>query len=272
MTTIAHLSDTHFGTEIPEVVEAAVRSIHEIAPDIVILSGDITQRARKEQFLAAAAFMDRLPARTKIIIPGNHDIPLFNVAARFLTPYRNYRSAFGARESVWREGRLGIIGFDATSPFRHVDGKLDKKQIQRRVAQARAQLPEDAFLIVCAHQPLFTAWKEDASETLIGREETARLFSQCGIDLVLSGHVHVPLMADTREAFPHLPRHFLLCGAGTAISHRTRPGAPNSFNVIRFSEAVEIVKYDYDQPSSAFIRNSHRMFQREAGGWKLHPS
>src|SRR5688572_2958866 len=172
MTTIVHISDTHFGTEIPVVVSAIERAIRQIEPDIVILSGDITQRARKSQFQAAAAFLSGLPAKAKLVIPGNHDIPLYNLFARFIAPYHNYRQVFGPRESIWRNNDLCIISFDATSPFRHTRGQLSRQSVQHQMGQIKDKLSPDAFLIVSAHQPLLTAWPQDADEVLIGHEET----------------------------------------------------------------------------------------------------
>src|SRR6476661_987702 len=96
MSLLMQISDTHFGTEQGDVVEALVRLVREQAPDLVMLSGDITQRARRRQFAAARAFVDRLAPVPLVAIPGNHDIPLFNVALRLMAPYANYSRAFGA--------------------------------------------------------------------------------------------------------------------------------------------------------------------------------
>lgn len=267
MTTIVQISDTHFGTEVPEVVDVIKQAIAGVRPDILILSGDVTQRAHKNQFQAAKAFMDSVDAHTKIVIPGNHDIPLFNLFARFLLPYANYKKAFGARESVSCVGKIGIIGYDATSPFRHTDGKLESAALKRLAGKARYMLPEDGILVACAHQPLWTAWPEDISEAMIDRAKTAALFSEYQIDIVLSGHVHVPLITTTRDVYPELKRHFILSGAGTAISHRVRPGAPNSFNVISIGEAIHIAKHVFDPSTSSFVPGALKGFSRSHSGW-----
>src|SRR5690606_26580013 len=94
MTCVLHISDTHFGTEFPDVVEALVALARDQAPELVVLGGDITQRARRGQFEAAGRFVARLPAPV-LAVPGNHDIPLFNLLARWRAPYGGYRRIFG---------------------------------------------------------------------------------------------------------------------------------------------------------------------------------
>lgn len=271
MTTIIHISDTHFGTEVSAVVRAITQTIHDLQPDIIILTGDITQRARTSQFKEAATFMANLPAKTKLAIPGNHDIPLLNPFARFLTPYRNYNRAFGSRESLWSEEGLNILCYDATSPLRHTRGKLTRHAVLRKLRAIKNSTP-DSVLIACVHQPLVTAWPQDAHETLINREEIAQLWSEHQIDIVLSGHVHVPLLITTREFFPDLPHHFILAGAGTAVSHRVRPGAPNSFNVITINKndptpSLRVTYHYFDAALSQFIPSPPAHFSRTAQGW-----
>lgn len=273
MTLIAHLSDTHFGTEVPEVVAAVQQALLTARPDIVLISGDITQRAHSSQFLAAKAFMDALPADIKFVIPGNHDIPLFNLPLRMAAPYSTYSHIFGLREGVWCHGDVGIIGYDATDRFRHTRGRLSKNQLATHIARARSQLKPGAILVACAHQPLVTAWPEDQENILIDASETAEIFAANGVDAVLSGHVHVPLIATTQTAFPSLSRHFVLSGAGTAVSHRTRPGAPNSFNLIQIAAsatpAITITLMEYAAP--AFYTKSETRFGLSPAGWQVLP-
>ena len=273
MTTIVQISDTHFGTEYPDIVAAAARAIERARPDIVILSGDITQRARRGQFAAAKRFLDALPGAVKLAIPGNHDLPLYNVAARFLSPYGNYRRDFGPREFAHSGDGFGIIGFDATSPYRHKDGRLATGHADRRLSAMRAALPAEALLIVAVHQPLATAWKEDRAQTLIDRHETAAVFARHRVDLVLSGHVHVPLLSTSRDRFPELGRHFILSNAGTATSWRTREGAPNSFNVIKLlpgNSVIALERLDHALEASEFLVEQEERFLQTADGWLRH--
>lgn len=273
-TTIAHISDMHFGTEIAEVKDAILRAIIKLNPDILIVSGDITQRATSGQFAAARDFLQQIPAGLKLIIPGNHDIPLFNPFVRFFSPYARYKNAFGAREAFINPNKqLGLLGLDATSPFRHTDGYLDEKGIQLKLERMRCELAEDAFLLVAVHQPLLTAWEMDMSERLINAEAIAALFSHYKVDLVLSGHVHVPMITTTQATFASLPYHFILSSAGTAISHRTRVDTPNSFNIIHLghgdnTKTMQIIQTDYDKDSNDFILSAPKIFGQNDLGWQ----
>jgi 3',5'-cyclic AMP phosphodiesterase CpdA len=272
MTTIVQLSDPHFGTEVRPVAEAALRAVHTLQPDVVIVSGDITQRARRSQFRAASDFLDALSPAAILVIPGNHDIPLFNVFARLFTPYAAFKNAFGARESVWITPDIAIIGFDSTSRLRHTRGRLKQNDVAQKIMHVRRQLAPGAILVACAHQPLQTAWPEDAGEVLLDVERTALAFSELQVDLVLSGHVHVPLITTTRDAFPRLARHFILSGAGTAVSHRVRAGAPNSFNLIATDtwngvRSIAITKYCFDDAGRQFVADLPAHFDCGASGW-----
>jgi 3',5'-cyclic AMP phosphodiesterase CpdA len=239
----------------------------------VVVSGDITQRARAPEFQRAADFMAALPACPKLVIPGNHDIPLFNVFARAFAPYANYERAFGPRESARCNEEVCIAGFDATSPMRHTRGALASSAIDARMAEvAPMRTSDDALLIACVHQPLHTAWAEDRHEVLIDAEQVAQVFSKYKVDLVLSGHVHVPLVATTRDAFPALAQHFVLAGAGTAVSHRTRPGAPNSFNSIKLerrdgSRVIVVTQHRFESEKRSFVAQPPERFGRDAEGW-----
>ena len=270
MTVIIHISDTHFGTEVRAVTDALKQSVCNLLPDIIILSGDVTQRARRSQFKAAADFLGSLPAKTKLVVPGNHDIPLFNPFMRFLMPYRNFKKAFGPREATWTSPDLGIACYDATSPYRHTNGKINRNLVTAKVSLLKKQLNPKGVIIACAHQPLVTAWPEDSHETLIDREETARLWSEAGVDLVLSGHVHVPIVTTTHKSFPQISRHIILAGAGTAISHRTRPGAPNSFNVITVNApGISIDCYVFNSDQARFIPDRPVHFSKGNSGWQI---
>lgn len=254
MTRLVHISDTHFGTEMTPVVNALRDAIAQQAPDVVVLSGDITQRARASQFAAARDFCDSLGVPV-LAVPGNHDIPLYHAFDRLLRPYHNYTRYFGAREWIARHGDLVLVGFDATSPFRHTRGKLTAAHVERKLAQARKQA-QDAMLVAVVHQPLMVSWPEDTYEILIGAAEVAEVFSRHRVAAVLSGHVHVPVLAQSDSVFPALQPVFLHSGAGTATSWRVRPCAPNSFTVLDCDSARQTVDAHmqiYDSKQGAFI-------------------
>lgn len=275
---IAHLSDPHFGTEVPAVVTALQAALSELRPDMIVVSGDITQRARAAQFAAAAAFIDSLPPVPKLLVPGNHDLPLFNLPLRLLLPDHGYRSAFGATEQERIAGRVSVIGFDATLRLRHTRGSLRPEHVRLRMAaSADPANPADPsrWRIAVVHQPLHTLLDEDRDECLIGAAAIADALAGCGADLVLSGHVHMPLLADTRAIFAGLPRHFVLSGAGTAVSWRTRPGAPNSFNLLQLDDATRrmtLTLHAFDAATQVFRPDYARAFALQADGWLTEPA
>ncbi len=251
MLRILHMSDTHFGTHRVPVMQALHQAVRGIAPDIIVLSGDITQRARKAQFAQARVFCDGLGVPV-LAVPGNHDLPLFNLYARVFSPYRNYQRFFGPREWVHRQGGVMLVGFDATHPRRHKHGALDPAAVDRRLSVLRAEMSAGDALVAVVHQPLMVAWPEDMPQRLKAADDIAQVFLRYGVAAVLGGHVHVPLLAQSPMARDG--RSFLYSGAGTAVSWRTRPQAPNSFNVLTIAGGVATgVIYHYDDESQIFL-------------------
>ena len=258
MTLVLQISDPHFGTEQPPVVEALVRLAHTQAPDLVVLSGDITQRARRVQFRAAREFMERLGVADTLAIPGNHDIPLFNAAARLFSPYANYSREFGDElEPVFESDQLLVLAVNTTRPYRHIDGEVSGKQIER-VAQRLALATETQLRIVVTHQPVAVMRAQDETNLLHGRAEAIRRWAHAGADLILGGHIHLPYVLGLHEQFVDLPRKFWAVQAGTAVSSRVRYEVGNSVNLIRYHGLVEhrrevvVEQWDYAESLQGF--------------------
>ncbi|TFW09533.1 metallophosphoesterase [Oxalobacteraceae bacterium OM1] len=273
-TTVLHFSDLHFGTEIVAARDAALLAARRIQPDVIVVSGDITQRARQREYLAAKTFLDLLPGRAKLVIPGNHDIPLLNLPARVLRPYAGYVRTLGAPEGVWNDRMTAVVALNTTTPFRHTRGRVPVPAFRAMAEQARKRIGPDGVLIAVIHQPFVTAQPEDADEVLMNAPEAARLFAELGVDAALSGHVHYPLLRTTLADFPELPRPFVLCGAGTTFSHRVRQGAPNSFHAMRVVRGegavarIEVTAHVYDTGGRRFAAGETQVFVRDAGGWQ----
>ncbi|HVE48972.1 MAG TPA: metallophosphoesterase [Casimicrobiaceae bacterium] len=232
-TTLLQISDAHFGTEQPPVVEALLQLARDQLPDIVVLSGDITQRARRSQFCAARAFIDRMKPPAFLAIPGNHDIPLFNIFARAFTPYANYACAFGAElEPVFDAAHLLVIGLNTTRPHRHKDGELSSEQIDR-VTQRLQRAAAAQVRIVVVHQPVLAIRASDEDNLLDGHEQAVPAWAAAGADIIMGGHIHLPYVRSMRITFPFLARDIWTVQAGTSVSSRIREGIPNSINLIR---------------------------------------
>jgi 3',5'-cyclic AMP phosphodiesterase CpdA len=232
MTVLLQISDTHFGTEQPQVVEALVALAAQQRPDVVVLSGDITQRARPAQFRAAKAFVDRLGAPV-LAIPGNHDIALFDLWARLTRPYARYAAVFGAElEPVYSSLDLLIVGVNPTRAWRHKNGEVSAVQIDRVAKLLTAASPRQLRVVV-VHQPAAVTRAQDRPNLLRGHGVAKRVWSAAGADLVMGGHIHLPYTL----ALHGLARRLWVVQAGTAVSSRTRQEAPNSVNLVRWGQA-----------------------------------
>ncbi|MES2499956.1 MAG: metallophosphoesterase family protein [Pseudomonadota bacterium] len=258
MSKVLHFSDPHFGTERQDVGAALLRLAQELQPDVAILSGDITQRARRGQFESARRFLDALAAPVKLIIPGNHDIPLFNLASRFFNPYGNYRGAFGPElEPQFSSEDLLVIGINTTRPWRHKDGEVSAQQIDCVSQQLHRALPNQLRIVV-VHQPVFVERDSDRENLLHGHKQAIQAWAKAGADLILSGHIHLAYVRNLRESLQDLPRLIWTVSAGTAISNRVREGHPNSVNLIHYDSAelphaCKVDRMDFDVASSRFV-------------------
>ena len=256
MTVLAHISDPHFGTEQPPVVAALIHWIAEQAPALVVLSGDITQRARGHQFAAAKAFIERLTVPV-LTIPGNHDIALFDLWSRFTRPYARFRNAFGRElEPVWESPQWLVIGVNTTRRWRHTDGEVSRRQIARVAHRLRGAQPGQRRIVV-THQPMLVTHPADRGNLLRGHAHAARAWSEAGADLLLGGHIHLPYVRSLREDHPQLHRQTWVVQAGTALSHRVRGGIPNSVNLLRYGnerDFCEVERWDYAPQRERFER------------------
>jgi len=236
---VAHLSDLHFGRVERATLEPLRRRVVELAPDLVVISGDLTQRARARQFREARAFLDSLP-RPQVVVPGNHDVPLYNVLARFLRPLGGYRRAIGSDvEPSYLDDEIAVLGVNSARALTFKGGRVNGAQLER-VQQALQGLRPEVVRIVVTHHPF------EAPERLAGR----------GVDVVMTGHVHAASAAG---------RSVLVVQAGTATSSRTRE-TPNSFNLLRISSRRIDVR-EYRLRGASFAPAAQDSFQRGAAGW-----
>ena len=252
MTVLLQVSDPHFGTEQAAVVDALAALASQQQPDLVVLSGDITQRARAAQFRAARGFADRLGAPW-LAVPGNHDIPLFNLWARLRHPYAGFSAAFGADlEPVFRSPSLLVVGVNTTRARRHKDGEIDLRQVDRVARLLRVAEPAQLRVVV-VHQPIAVSRDEDLPHRLHGHAAALQRWAEAGADLVLGGHIHLPFVLPLQG----LARPMWAVQAGTAVSSRVRAGAPNSVNLLRWNPAAspgtcQIEQWDYVAADQAF--------------------
>jgi 3',5'-cyclic AMP phosphodiesterase CpdA len=251
---LLQISDTHFGTERPAVVEALLRLAQAQAPQLVLLTGDITQRATRAEFAAARAFVDRLRPVPVLAIPGNHDLPLFNACMRFAAPYARYRRAFGRELEAAREAATWLVlGVNTTRRWRHEDGHVSEAQIEQ-VAQRLEDAAPQQLRVVLVHHPVAVTRPEDETNLLHGRERAVQRWAEAGADLIVGGHIHLPYVLPLHEARPGLARRVWAVQAGTAVSSRVRHEAGNSVNLIRplGGSQCRVERWDHQPERDAF--------------------
>lgn len=224
MIRIAHISDLHFGRDDATLIDPLQDALNKAEPDVIAVSGDLTQRARAGQFRAARAFLDRLPAPW-ICVPGNHDIPLYNLPMRLLRPYAGYRRTI-CRElspSFQRE-KLLVQGLNTAWPFSWQRGHLRKRHLTRACKRFKGF---DGARIVMAHHP-FRQAQGTKKQLMPGAEEALHNLAACGTDVILTGHLHAwraePFVARTGGSI-------LQVHVGTGLSTRLR-GQDNDFAIL----------------------------------------
>jgi 3',5'-cyclic AMP phosphodiesterase CpdA len=259
--TIVHLSDLHFGRVDARLLQPLAALVNQLRPDLVAVSGDLTQRAKPEQFIAARAWLDTLLA-PKLVVPGNHDIPYYRVWERFLSPLGNYRKYIdGNVEPDFVDEEMAVVGINSARSLTFKGGRVNAAQLERLRARL-APLPASLLRIVVTHHPF--AQPEGADEDdIVGRAPMATaVFRELGIDLMLSGHVHTSLAAriDGHAA--------LVVQAGTATSTRGR-GEVNSFNVLRIDgDQVDIERHGWGEQQRDYRAVERQRFVRGGRGWQ----
>jgi len=266
MQTVVHLSDIHFGRHDVGLVAPMIDTINGLAPDLVAISGDFTQRARRAQFREARAFLDRLPFPL-LVVPGNHDVPLFNVAARFLDPYGAYRRYISADlEPVFQNDEMIVVGLNSARalPFSGT-GRLNEEQVRRAAARLR-DAPPSAMRIVVTHHP-FDVPKGYHDEHLIGRSVMAmQELAAAGADVFLAGHLHVSHVGHTAARYRIAGHSALVVQAGT-LSRRQR-GELNTVNVLRVARPEIIIeRYSWNPTDGSFHASWRGVFRQGHDGW-----
>jgi 3',5'-cyclic AMP phosphodiesterase CpdA len=254
MTVLLQISDPHFGTERPAVVEALLRLAQQQRPAVVVFSGDITQRARHSQFAAAKEFVSRLAPPAVVAVPGNHDIPLFNVFARSFYPYQGYKWAFGEQlEPQWENPAFRVICVNTTRPSRHKDGEVSAQQIDRVAQRLRAATPEQVRVVV-THQPVYVLKGSEVHNRLHGYDRAITAWSAAGADIIMGGHIHLPYIAPLHEHEEGVKRRCWIVQAGTAVSYRVRRNQANSVNIIRRTDQLGCIveRWDYSVDHDRF--------------------
>jgi 3',5'-cyclic AMP phosphodiesterase CpdA len=262
---IVHLSDLHLGRLDPAVLGALVSTIRGVGPDLVVVSGDLTQRATTQQFAAARRFLQAVEART-LTIPGNHDVPLWNVAARFLTPFDRYqRYITPDLEPEYQDDEIIVVGVNTARSVTWGEGRINLAQVDRILARLNAA-PRASTRIVVTHHP-FDLPPGIREQRLLGRARAAMArLATAGADLFLSGHLHLSHVSHSAERYRIAGHSALIVQAGT-VSMRGRGEEP-SFNVLRLERPVLALGRLLWQPGTrCFAETAFGVYRRGDAGW-----
>ncbi len=276
MARIAHLSDLHFGAHDPAVVAGAEAWLTAERPDLVAISGDFTQRARTGQYREAGAFLDRLEAAglATLSVPGNHDVPFYDLFRRFTRPLRRYRRHIDDDLCPWFEtGKLAVLGINTARSLTFKDGRISHDQMDLIRERFRG-VDDTRTRILVTHHPLFAMPIGDEGEATeaVGRDEDALLaVTDAGVHLLLAGHFHRSFTASAREMVKNAGPA-LVIQAGTATSVRLRAGERQSFNLIHAhrNDAVDVQVIGWD--GTAFRAGSRAGYAFDGENWQPRPA
>ncbi len=265
MRIIVHLSDLHFGRVDPEIVTPVLDLIRAQQPDLVAISGDLTQRARTAEYLAAREFLREIPF-PQIVVPGNHDVPLHNLVARFtrrLDRYQRYITQ--DLQPSYIDEEIAVIGVNTARALTWKDGRINRRQLARLRKGFRG-IGSERLKIVVTHHPFDLP--AGTSGRVVGRSRLAlRTLADCRVDMLLAGHFHIADTGQTATRY-HIPGYSaLIVSSGTSTSTRQR-GQANSLNVIRVENSrLSIERYLWESEVTLFHIESVEHFERSNEGW-----
>ncbi len=267
MRTIAHISDLHFGTEDADMVADLRRQFVQLQPDLVVVSGDLTQRARASQYQATREFLDSIPF-PYLVVPGNHDVApwfrLFERLADGLTDYRRYIT--DDMTPYFADDEIAVLGINTARALTAKGGRINSGQVSDACTRFQ-QLQSDAVRIIVTHHPFDLPPNADEDD-LIGRAHMAMAqFARCQVDMFLAGHLHVTHSCETARRYKIAGHSAIVVQAGTAISHRVR-GELNSWNMIRVAKpSIQIERYNWTDKEKRFLLATKEEFQQSDKGW-----
>lgn len=268
MRTLVHLSDIHFGEIDYAVVERLVEKIDEIGPDVVIVSGDLTQRAKSAQFIEARDFLGRLP-KPQIVVPGNHDVPLYNVYDRFVNPLEKYMKFITPDlHPFFADDEIAVLGVNTARSLTIKGGRISDEQVEN--IRARMCGLDDAMLkVIVTHHPFDVPEGHDEDDIVGRADEVMPEIAACGADVFLAGHLHRSHTSESIRRYKLETGHSaLIIQAGTATSTRGR-GEPNSFNVLEFSQPdLRVKQMDCHSTTAGFEIGEIKDYRQGESGWK----
>lgn len=266
MRKLIHVSDLHFGKSEAVLVDKLIASIKTLAPHLVVISGDLTQRARKLEFESAVSYIEVLRSLSLpvVVIPGNHDItPLYSPVERIFNTYNNYRKYISEQTAAqYSDRELAITSINSVSPVRPSGGHFRVREVERAGAWL-SQFPDSIMKIVVTHHPIHTTTERPMKRAL-GGNKALKALQGSKIDLFLAGHYHKSMIQPlTARQAAH---GGLAVQAGT-VSRRLR-GEPASFNVLTLDKPhLTFESHQWDAPVARFAPTKRKEFSLQGTQW-----
>lgn len=272
---ILHISDLHFGPPfVPAVAEALMQTIPSLGPDAIVVSGDLTQRAKRVQFEEARRFFARMADYPMLVIPGNHDVALWRIFERLFRPHALYREYISPElNPVLQVGNAVLVGLDSTAPRRSIsNGRLDRHQLEHS-GEVFAGVADDKVRIVVAHHQFAPGHDRVFDVSMPGARRAIDYFVDQKVEMILGGHLHRSYIGNSLDFFPghHRDRGVIIvqCGTTTSCRGKGRERNENTFNLIETgSKTLAVTHYLYFEEAGRFAPLSRHEFPRP--GRALH--
>jgi 3',5'-cyclic AMP phosphodiesterase CpdA len=253
---------------VPSIADVLLQTIPSLNPDAIVVSGDLTQRAKRHQFEEARQFFDRMPNIPMLVVPGNHDVPLWRIFERFFKPHDLYCEIISPNlNPILKVGNVVLVGLDSTAPRRSIsNGRIDLYQL-RHCAEAFATIPDDMVRIVVAHHQ-FAPGHDRVFDVAMPRARRAiDCFVEQRVEMILGGHLHRSYIGNSLDFFPghHRDRGVIIvqCGTTTTSRGKGREREENTFNLIEAgSQTLTVTHYLYFEEARKFAPISKHMFPR----------
>lgn len=266
MRTLLHISDVHFGPyHRPRLARGVLEFVERQPPDLVVVSGDLTQRAKPAQFRQAREFVDRSPVPT-VVVPGNHDVPLYRFWERIFSPYGAYRKHFSDElEPIYRDDELLVVGINTAHGWTLKGGRIPLRRL-RQVGELLAQTPEEIVKVVVAHHHLIPPPRFGSQSVMTHAFEAIDVFSSAGVDLILSGHNHQTYIGNSEEFYPKGRPPVVILHSGTTTSSRGRGSErdKNTCNRVRIDrDTLQVSHYRWEPELDRFAEHSRHWYPRQ---------
>ncbi len=267
MTTFAHLSDLHFGRLHGEAADALLGDLWTKNPDLIVVSGDLTQTAGGREFEAAREYLRQMP-KHPVVVPGNHDLPAWNLVERFTAPTWRFRRYIEPERFPLQETEdVVVLGINSTRPHGWYwdwgRGRINLTQIGH-IRRVFARRLESKLCVVAAHHP-FLRPPQEKRHLVHGPRDLMRLLADCGVDLLLAGHFHKVHTELAATRHPSTPR-IVVAQASTSTSYRFR-AEPNAYNWFEYDRGrLHVVVHTWQD--GQFAAASEKTYVNWHGHWE----